>query len=242
MKLPGILLVLTVISISACRKNIQAGVNIQADGFVIDSVKNKKLANVTVYLISGHESGFQNVYYYGAVDSAVTNTDGSFSIKYTADGKSYDYALSLTNMDPNAPNHFNFNAVMPDRMHPFYSFDFKSQLSDIAISARELNFMKIHLSVLSNPYDTLLVFVNPSYGLDQMEYDIYGNNIDTTILTRSLPEGQNFVSYEIITNQLRDSIMFREITDTITTNLSDTFVIQKNISSAYDIPLAVLPH
>ncbi len=240
MKLPGILLVLTVISFSGCRKNIQAGVNIRADGFVIDSVKNKKLANVTVYLISGHEFGFQNVYYDGAVDSAVTNTDGSFSINYTADGISYDYALSLKNMDPNAPNRF--NAVIPDRMHPFYAFNFKTQLSDIAISARELNFMKIHLSLLSNPYDTLLLFVNPSYPEAVQQYNLYGNTIDTTVLARSLPEGQNFVSYEIITSQLRDSILFRQVTDTIITNLTDTFAIQKNIPSAYDIPLATLPH
>ena len=60
MKLPVILFGLFAMSFSGCRKNIQAGVNIRADGFVIDSVKNKKLSNVTVYLISGHEFGFQN--------------------------------------------------------------------------------------------------------------------------------------------------------------------------------------
>ncbi len=241
MKFPVILLGLSIVVISGCRKNIQAGVNIRADGFVIDSVKNKKLANVTVYLISGHEFSIsQAVNYYGVVDSAVTNADGSFSINYTADGKSYDYALSLKNMDPNAPNRF--NAVIPDRMHLFYSFDFKTRLSDFAISARELNFMKIHLSLLSNPYDTLLLFVNPSYPVVTQQYNLYGNTIDTTLLARSLPQGQNFVSYEIVTSQLRDSILFRQVTDTITTDLSDTFPFQKNISSAYDIPLATLPH
>ena len=183
---------------------------------------------------------FKIDYYDGVVDSAVTDTNGSFSIKYTADGKSYDYALSLSNMDPNAPNRF--NAFIPDHMHPLYAFDFKTQLSDIAISARELNFMKIHLSVFSNPYDTLLLFVNPSYAAAAQEYDFYGNTIDTTVLARSLPEGQNFIGYEIITSQLRDSILFRTETDTITASLMDTFVVQKNISSAYDIPLATLPH
>jgi hypothetical protein len=240
MKVPGILLVLIVISFSGCRKNIQAGVNIRANGFVIDSVKNKKLGNVTVYLISGHEFGFGEVDYSGVIDSTVTNADGSFSINYTADGKSYDYALSLKYMDPYVLR--GFNEVIPDRMHLFYAFDFKTQLSDIAISARELNFMKIHLRLLSNPYDTLLLFVNPSFALAQQEYDLYGNIIDTTLLARSLPEGQNFVSYTIIPTQLRDSVLFREVTDTIITNLSDTFAIQKNISSAYDIPLATLPH
>lgn len=151
MKFPFILLGLSVIIFFGCRKNIQTGVHIQADGFVIDSVKNKKLSNVTVYLISGHEFGFQAVDYYGVVDSVVTSANGSFSINYTADGKSYDYALSLSNMDPNAPNRF--NAVIPDRLNTLYAFDFKTQLSNIAISARELNFMKVHLIVLSNPYD-----------------------------------------------------------------------------------------
>ena len=54
-------------------------------------------------------------------------------------------------MDPNAPNRF--NAVIPDRLNTLYAFDFKTQLSNVAISARELNFMKVHLIVLSNPYD-----------------------------------------------------------------------------------------
>jgi len=240
MKFPVFLVGLTVIIFSSCRKNIQAGVNIQAEGFVIDSVKNKKLSNVTVYLISGHEFGFQAVDYYGVVDSAVTNANGSFSIKYTADGKSYDYALSLNNMDPNLPSRF--SEFIPDRFHLLYEFDFKTRLNNVVINARELNFMKIHLSVFSNPYDTLLLFVNPSYAAAAQEYDIYGNTIDTTILARSLPLGQNFISYEIITSRLRDSVLFRTETDTITANLSDTFFVQKNISSAYDIPLAVLPH
>ncbi len=240
MKLRVILFVLSVIIFSGCRKNIQAGVNIRADGYVIDSVKNKKLSNVSVYLISGHEFGLQAVDYYGVVDSAVTDANGSFSINYTADGKSYDYELSLIYVDINAMRHF--NAVIPDRMNLFYEFDFKTQLSDVAISARELNFMKIHLSVLSNPYDTLLLYVNPSYAAAGQEYDFYRNTIDTTILARSLPLGQNFIYYTIITSQLRDSVLCRTETDTITTNLSDTFDIQKNISSAYDIPLATLPH
>ena len=137
---------LSFIIFSGCRKNIQAGVNIQADGFVIDSVKNKKLSNVTVYLISGHEFGFQAVDYYGVVDSAVTDANGSFSIKYTADGKSYDYGLSLSNMDPNAQTRF--NDFIPDRLYILYAFNFKTQLNNVVINARELNFMKIHLSVL----------------------------------------------------------------------------------------------
>ncbi len=240
MKLPVFLFVLSVIIFSGCRKNIQAGVNIRADGFVIDSAKNKKLSNVTVYLISGHEFGLQAVDYYGVVDSAVTDANGSFSINYTADGKSYDYGLSLTNMDPNAPTRF--NDFIPDRFYLLYAFDFKTRLSDVVISARELNFMKIHLSVLSNPYDTLLLFINPSYVAAGQEFDLYGNTIDTTILARSLPLGQNFIYYTIITSQLRDSVLCRTETDTITSNLSDTFNIQKNISSAYDIPLAALPH
>ena len=240
MKLSVFLIILSVVISAGCRKNIQDGVNIQAEGFVIDSVKNKKLSNVTLYLVSGHESGLGKVDYYGVVDSVVTDINGSFSMKYAADGKSYDYALSLNYMDPNVP--FRFSEVIPDSMHPFYAFDFKTQLNNVVINASELNFMKIHLRVLSNPYDTLLLFVNPSYAAAAQEYDIYGNTIDTTVLARSLPLGQNFISYQIVTSQLRDSVLFRTETDTITTNLSDTLIVQKNISSAYDIPLAVLPH
>jgi hypothetical protein len=136
-----------------------------------------------------------------------------------------------------------FKEVIPDDMHSLYTFNFRTHLQQVAISARELNYLRLYLNMESNPYDTLVIFeFQPFYPCNGLRYEIYGNSVDSSILTRCLPNAQNYITYQIQSKQLRDSFVFCIQGDTITTDLSDTFKVEKFIRSAYDIPLADLPH
>ncbi len=69
---------LMLVLLTACRKDVAKGQIIQANGFVIDSVKNKRLSDVTIYLYGAH-SNFYGVYYdFGPLDSAISDIDGNF--------------------------------------------------------------------------------------------------------------------------------------------------------------------
>jgi hypothetical protein len=137
---------LLLFALTACRKDIPKGKLIQASGFVIDSVKNKKLSNVIVYLYGAH-STFYGVYYdIGPLDSTVSDNNGNFSLKYNAEGKSVDHALAIGNVVyggyTNQPNY------IIDITHPIYPFNYSQQLNNIGLKARELNYAKVNLKVM----------------------------------------------------------------------------------------------
>ena len=220
--------------LSSCRKDVPAGQLIQADGFVIDSVKNKKLPNVTIYLLGARQT-FYGVYYTDAVDSTLSDNDGNFSIKYRANGKSLDYALTLRH-----PGRiYNNTSSVEDLTHAIYPFNYTYQLSGVAVLARELNFVRINLKVQSNPYDTLYIDINSMEGALFSQYPIIGKTVDTSFLARFLPNTMNSIQYQILAVSLLDSgnAFIRNITDTLAATSADTIVVSKTINSTYDIPV-----
>ena len=227
-----ILLVLT-----ACRKDVPKGQPIKADGFVIDSIKNKKLSNVTVYLYGAH-STFYGVYYdVGPLDSTVTDNNGNFSISYNAEGKSVDYALAIGNVVYGGFTSQNNYVV--DISHSLYRFNYLHQLNNVALRARELNYARVNLKVFSNPYDTLFLDVSTAYGELFLRHQFIGTSIDTSFLTRYLPNATNFFEYKILATRIVDSatMFIRRMPDTLQLEMKDTIVISKTINTTYDIPL-----
>ena len=95
------------------------------------------------------------------------------------------------------------------------------------------------MRVVSNPYDTLFSYVSSIHGELSLTYELIGISIDTSILTRFLPNSMNSFKYVISTRKLLYSgnMYLRKMTDTLNSNLSDTIVISKTINSAYDLPL-----
>ena len=223
--------------LTACRKDVPKGQLIQANGFVIDSVKNKKLSNVTVYLYGAH-STFYGVYYdVGPLDSTISDKDGNFLIKYSAEGNSVDYALAIGNVIyggyTNQPNY------VIDISHPMYIFNYSHQLNNVALKARELNYAIVNLKVLSNPYDTLYLDVSTTFGELFLRNIIIGKSVDTSFLTRYLPAETNIFEYKILSAQVVDSatMFIRRMRDTLVLTIKDTVIISKKINSTYDIPL-----
>ena len=89
--------VLAILLFTGCRKDVPTGQLIQASGIVFDSVKNKKLANVIVYLYGAHQSFYGVTYGEGPFDSTMSDNNGNFSLKYYAKGNNVDYALAISN-------------------------------------------------------------------------------------------------------------------------------------------------
>ena len=228
---------LTLLVLTACRKDVPKGQLIQANGFVIDSVKNKKLSNVTVYLYGAH-STFYGVYYdVGPLDSTISDNNGNFSIKYNAEGSSVDYALAIGNVVYGG--YTSQNNYVVDIFHPLYPFNYSHQLNNVAVSARELNYARVNLKVLSNPYDTLYLDVSTTYGELFLRNQFVGASIDTSFLTRYLPNATNVFEYKILSTRIVDSatMFIRRMPDTLQPTTKDTIVISKTIYTTYDIPL-----
>jgi hypothetical protein len=219
----------------SCHKDVAAGTLIQANGFVIDSVKNKRLSNATIYLYGAHQGFYGIAYVNGPLDSTVSDNNGNFSLKYIATGNSIDYALTVGN-----PIYGRFNGqnnYVVDAAHFLYPFNYSHQLNNAIVRARELNYLRLNLKVLSNPYDTMNVMVNTTYGEFSASYRLTGNSVDTSILTRCLPDALNYIFYEIESGMVQDSFKFRREIDTITANIVDTLTISKTFNSTNDILL-----
>src|SRR5579864_2808412 len=156
------LVFLTLLLLTACRKDIPKGQLIQANGFVIDSVKNKKLSDVTIYLYGAHATFYGTYYDEGPFDSTISDNNGHFSIKYNAEGTSVDYALAIGNVVYGGfTGQTNY---VVDVLHPLYPFNYSHQLNNVNLSARELNYARVNLKVQANPYDTLYLDVSTRYG------------------------------------------------------------------------------
>jgi hypothetical protein len=219
----------------SCHKDVAAGTLIQANGFVIDSVKNKRLSNATIYLYGAHQT-FYGIYYdIGPMDSTVSDNNGNFSLKYIAAGNSIDYALAVGSVIYGGFSSQNNYVV--DVAHTQYPFNYSHQLNNAIVRARELNYLRLNLKLLSNPYDTMNVMVNTTYGEFGALYKLTGNSVDTSILTRCLPDALNYIFYEIEPEVVQDSFKFRREIDTVTANLADTLTISKTFNSTYDILL-----
>lgn len=226
---------LTIVAISSCRKPIPAGKNIQANGFVIDSIKNKILPYATVYLFGGNQT-FYGISYGGQpLDSAIADINGNFSINYVTKGNSVDYALGISSATYGG---YAYNgSYVVDVAHSMYPFNFSTQINNLAVRARELNYAKISLKVLSNPYDTFYVRVSPPYGQFHLSYFLKGQSIDTLITTRVLPNSTNYIFYYATRLTIDSGSVSRRLIDTLNVNLSDTTRIIKNIGSIYSMPL-----
>lgn len=220
---------------SSCWKDVPAGRLIQANGFVVDSFINKRLAGVKVYLVGG-EPTFYGVYYTGGpYDSAVSDANGNFSIQYTAEGKSVDYALEVGSVVYGGfTSQDNFAA---DVYHAVYPFNYKDNLTGVGVRARQLSVFALDLKVQSNPYDTFYLIALTPHGEYSNRYLVTGPSIDTTILTRCLPNSFNSIHYEVSRRFPDSGWVTRFAVDSVPTAPGDTTRFSKTIGSTYSLPL-----
>ncbi|MFP5042915.1 hypothetical protein [Parasediminibacterium sp. JCM 36343] len=241
-----ILLTLTfIVTLTSCRKDVPAGTTIYISGIVFDSVKNKTLPNAKLYLF-GAEKTFYGIYYVGGpYDSVTTDANGKFSLQYKAEGKSVDYGLSLGELNYGGYNYRDNENYVIDNYYPMFKLNYSTNTSNAVARARELNYSKIHLKVLNNPYDSFYIRTYAQY----KPILIIGQSIDTTVVLRHLPNQLN--SFQYYTEAYRDTIglaalnsnpnghsfsIRRMLNDSFTTNMDDTIFINKTILNSLSMP------
>ena len=240
-----ILFLSCVVMLSACRKPVEQGATITASGIVFDSVKNKPLKNAKLYLYGAKQTFYGIGYTDGPIDSTISDVLGKFTMTFIADGKNIDYGLTLGQLEYGGYNYGNLTNYVIDNLQPMYKFNYSRNVTNAIVRARELNFTKVYLKVISNPFDSFLVRTS---ALRQATL-IKGQSIDTIILLRHLPNEQNRVEY--YTEATRDTVglaaansnpngpftsIRRILRDTIIAGLADTIFINKTISNSSLIP------
>jgi hypothetical protein len=240
-----IFLAMPVIFIS-CRKHVEAGTDLSASGVVFDEIKNKPLANAKLYLY-GAQQTFYGIYYAnGPLDSTTSDKKGKFSIHFKAEGTSIDYGLTLGILGYGGYAYDDQSNYIIDRTEQMFKFNYALNVKNAVVKARELNYTKIHLTVLENPYDTFFVRID---ALIRQVSLIKGQSIDTIIYVRHLPGEQNIISY--YTESLRDTAglaelnidpfgrlysITRMLNDTIMANMAETLYISKTIPNSLLMP------
>ena len=147
----------TLATLASCEKEVPLGTRVTATGIVFDSVKNKVLANAKLYVF-GAQRTFYGIYYSeGPLDSTVSDNNGKFSINFNADGKFIDYGLQLGVLEYGGYVYKSQTNYIIDNTQPVFKFNYSTNVSNAVVKGRELNFTKIRLKVLKNPFDTFLI-------------------------------------------------------------------------------------
>ncbi len=222
--------------LGSCDNTVPKGQLIKATGCVTDTLKKKNLPGIKVYLVSGqryhgsHSSGWD---YTWAVDSMLTDASGNFSFAYTAEGKSEEYAISIERTIRQKGSSITNNG------YPIYSFQGHTELLNRVVYARELNFLELHLKIVSNPYDTLFINVYNNSDINP-EFCLPGKSIDTTLLLRCMmPKSASYISYHISPyreNTLsQDKLESAGIQDSVFSGIYDTAVVFRNFGSVSEL-------
>lgn len=187
------------------KEAIPTNVVTTVNGFVIDSTKNKRLskANIVIY---GCGKTFYGVYCTDSITTATTNSDGEFSVKFNSDGKSIRFTAEL----------------IPDENYNYSStVDLNTgTTNNIKIVAREYNFLKTHLNIKNNPFDTLVCLSG------NVRHIFYGRSIDTNVINRVLPNSINYVIYSAWD---RNVGRYRQLIDTLQIDSRDTIIYNRTL-------------
>jgi hypothetical protein len=190
-------LFLFAILLGQCKK-VEPGITTTVRGYVIDSVKNKRLANAGIIIY-----GCNITYTPGAracrdsVAGGRTNAKGDFNFSFVSDGNYMSYAIE-GERDVN------------------YWFNKEKRLTvgitnDLVLGATENSYLKMHLVVLNNPFNSMIVF-----GGSSGRHRIQGISKDTIIYFRASSWAN--ISYTVVdaagkTRSLREDVRL-ENTDT----------------------------
>jgi hypothetical protein len=184
-------------------------------GILIDSVKNKKIPNQRIVLVSCYAGNFR-VECGNFVGSTVTNTSGEFEISFNA---------------TNNPFGFEVRGALDSNFYYSISTSEKITVPTIkyyTLYARELNYLKANIRVSNNPFERIGISTGNT------NHFLNGNSIDTLLYFRILPNLTNQIIYTVFDANFGK---YRQIIDTIQIGLSDTTSYNKTIPNTQNFPL-----
>ena len=193
--------------------------NVVVSGIVIDTVKNKYLPYATVVIWGCNRSWFNG--YCDSITSTKTTADGNFALSFkTNNGKYASYAVAVEPMsDDLYTKDYSNNAASGIKI---------GENNQIRLKARELNILMAKISILENPFDTILIH---NYYSDFWIYN--HRKIDTTFTFQILPMCLNSITYSIWDSK---NLKQRTLKDTMTIYMADTTFYKRIINSSLEIP------
>jgi hypothetical protein len=197
----------------ACKKTISSNISTTVKGFVIDTVKNKRLPNATV-IINGCDQANFRTYCIDSLTSTKTNANGEFEITFQSNGTSIGFEATVST-DENY-DYSTFQTLEPGKTNT------------ISLKAREKNYLKANINVTNNPLEPLVVL---SIGTKHV---IYSRNVDTLLWFRVLPGAQNLI---IFSAWDRSAGGYRQLIDTLQINMQDTTYYRKVLPDVQSFPL-----
>lgn len=237
------------LGIGGCWKSIEKTNTRSISGIVRDEVKQKNLPFAKLYLYGARASLNEVQYSEGPLDSITADNAGKFSFQFEPMGDFIDYGLRLGEIVYGGFNYGNESNYVIDFKEPIYKCNYRKNIADAIVKARELNYTKIQLKVISNPFDSFYVRAY-TFGFRRPVL-VIGQSIDTTIIIRHLPNEWNV--FQFYTEALRDTAglvalnsdpnpnsrkytIRRMVADSLFVDLRDTFVVAKVISSSLNMP------
>jgi hypothetical protein len=233
--------------LSSCFKEIDPANQISVTGVVRDEVKKKNLPGAKLFLFGANRTPSGTYYSIGPLDSTIADHEGKFSLKYIPNESFFDLGLTIGQLQYGGYQYGNEMNYVIDVREPIYKFNYRIKIKDAVVKARELNYTKVHLKVITNPYDSFYVRPN-TLGFRRPVLTI-GQSIDTTVLIRHIPN--EFNVFQFYTEAFRDTIglgalnsipnsrkysIRRMVADTVWVGLQDTFSITKTIINSLDMP------
>jgi hypothetical protein len=195
----------------SCEKNIETNIKISASGFVFDSIRNKNLSDISVFIL-GYKHIFMNNPEVDTITSAKTNIDGFFTMNFVTNGKSDSYYLAISSQKVNKLSYY-----IPEK-EKHLKIGENTNIKVIAIGLIKMN---VHLKINNNPYNSIIIY-------DNNYFDVIGfenlSHIDTTIVFSAIPMNKfNLKFYSYIYSKQNNRTEYWELSlDTIDVKLSDT--------------------
>lgn len=208
----GFLLLAFCISLTACRKKAN---QTTIRGTVVDTVKNKVVANQKVIVVSCYAGNFRRECG-NLLTSTKTNSVGRFEISFDAPNNPLGFEIRAA-LDSN----YYFSSSTSEEVIPL-------KVNDFTLYAREISYLKLNLKVFNNPLYPLLISCGNSF------FTLAGSSIDTVLYCRILPKSETDIVYNVWDPAANQN---RQLIDTVNLGLKDTSVYSKQITDTRNMPI-----
>ena len=208
----GFLLLVFSISFTSCRKKANQTI---VRGTLVDTVKNKVIANQKVIVVSCYAGNFRRECG-NLLTSTRTNSEGKFEISFDAPNNPLGFEIRAA-LDSN----YYFSSSTSEEVIPLKANDF-------TLYAREISYLKLDLKVSNNPLNPLLISCGNSF------FTLAGSSIDTVLYCKILPKSKTEIVYNVWD---RTSNQNRQLIDTLNLGLKDTSAYSKQITDTRNMPI-----
>lgn len=199
-------------SITTCKKKLD---NTIVKGIVIDSVKNRIVADKKVILVSCYWGNFLPVCG-NLITSTSTNSKGEFELSFEASDNPLGFEVRA-GLDSN----YYFSTTSSEKVIPF-------KVNTFTLYAREIGILKALIKVNNNPFNHMVI----SSG--NTNHTLNASSIDTTLYFKILPKADN----EIILTVWDTAFgKYRQLIDTLKVGLLDTTLYSKQIIDTRNMPI-----